>query len=329
MRISNLVSVIIPCYNGEQFIDVSIRSVYEQDYSNIELIVVDDGSTDNSKHLILAWENQFVQKGFRFLYVYQENRGLGGAIDTGLKYVTGKYLSLLDADDCFLQSSIAKRAAFLDEHEDYAGVRTNGWMLKGTDKIPFTSSENEKSNTDYFHALFFDGAANWAGSYMVRTELLFRFYPDRNIYPSRFGQNMQIILPVAYKRKFGMIDEPLMVYVLHENSLSQTGASEVKNDKDDKNFYGYLDIYQHMVDIIINDKEEKKLYLNCLNSWHFRHECEKAIEANDLRELKANYRQLIATGQATLEDRIRVNSYLNPMISLYYRIKRRLLATKH
>lgn len=323
-----MVSVIIPCFNSEKFIDISIRSVYEQDYSYIELIVVDDGSTDNSKERILAWEERFEQKGYSFRYIYQDNRGLGGAIDTGLKYVNGKYLSLLDADDYLLQGSIAKRAAFLDEHEDYAGVRTNGWMLKGTDKIPFTSSPNEKSNTDYFNALFFDGAPNWAGSYMVRTDLLFDFYPDRSIYPSRSGQNMQIILPVAYKRKFGMIDEPLMVYVLHENSLSQVGASEVKNAKDDKNFYGYLDIYQHMVDIIITDKEEKKLYLSCLNSWRFRHECEKALETKDKKKLKANFRQLISTGQDTLADRIKVYSYLNPLMSSYYRIKRRFSVTK-
>lgn len=320
-----MVSVIIPCYNGEQVIDISIHSVYEQDYPNIELIVVDDGSTDNSKNAIIAWEDRFVQKGFRFVYVYQENRGLAGAIDTGLKYVTGEYLTLLDADDYYLQGSIAKRAAFLDQHKEYAGVRSNGWMLRGADKKLFITSEKEKTTTDYFHALFFEGATNWAGSYMVRTEILFEFYPDRNIYPSRFGQNMQIILPVAYKRSFGLIDEPLMVYVVHENSLSQAGASETKKDKDDKNFYGYFDIYQHMIEDIITDADEKCLYSSRLNSWLFRHECEKAIEAKDRKTLMVKYKQLILTGQATTEDKIRFNSYLNPLVSLYYRIKRRIV----
>ena len=150
-----MVSVIIPCYNGEQVIDISIQSVFEQDYPDIELIVVDDGSTDSSKDRILAWKRKFLLKGFRFQYVHQTNRGPAGAIDTGLKYVTGEYLTLLDADDYFLQGSIQKRASFLDEHKDYAGVRTNGWMLKGTDMIPFISSEKEKASTDYFRALFF------------------------------------------------------------------------------------------------------------------------------------------------------------------------------
>ena len=324
-----MVSVIIPCYNGEHVIDNSICSVYEQNYSHIELIVVDDGSTDDSKEKILFWNDRFMQKGFKFHYIYQKNRGLAGAIDTGLKYVTGEYLTLLDADDYFLPGSIAKRAAFLDEHKDYAGVRTNGWMVKGSEKKLFITSAKEKETTDYFHALFFDAAINWAGSYMVRTEILFEFYPERNIYPSRFGQNMQIILPVAYKRKFGMIDEPLMVYVLHENSLSQAASFEAKKDKDDKNFYGYLDIYQHMVETIIVDKEEKALYLNCLNSWLFRHECEKAVYTNDKRKLMASYEQLKSTGQATLEDRIKFSSYLNPIEGLYYRVKRRLLNIRH
>lgn len=319
-----MVSVIIPCYNGEQVIDISIRSVYEQDYSEIELIVVDDGSLDNSKVQILAWEDRFVKRGFRFQYVYQENRGLGGAIDTGLKYVNGEYLTLLDADDYFLQGSIQKRASFLDEHKDYAGVRTNGWMLKGSDKIPFITSEKEKATSDYFYALFFGGATNWAGSYMVRTELLFDFYPKRNIYPSRFGQNMQIILPVAYHREFGLIDEPLMVYVLHENSLSQAALGDEKIKKDERNFYGYIDIYRHMIDAIIQDDIEKKVYENRVESWVFRHECDKAIISGSPTELEKNLKGLISTGNATINDKIKYYSYINPAKAFYYRVVRRL-----
>lgn len=324
-----LVSVIIPCFNGAEVIDDSIGSVYEQDYPNIELIVVNDGSTDNSGELILAWKDKFEQKGFRFQYVYQPNRGLAGAIDTGLKSVTGDYLTLLDADDFFLPGSVRKRAAFLDDHKDYAGVRTNGWIQKGSEKTLFITSEKEKTTTDYFNALIYDAAANWAGSYMVRTELLFAFYPDRNIYPSRFGQNMQIILPVAYKRKFGLIDEPLMVYVVHDNSLSQAASIDDKREKNDQNFYGYHDIYRHMIEIIIQDEKEKAKYLNVLNSWVFRHECEKAIDDNNKRELKSNYRQLELTGQAKIDDKVKYYSFIHSPKALFYRVKRKIINDKH
>ena len=315
--------MIIPCYNGEKYIDTSIRSVYEQDYPDIELIVVDDGSTDAGREKILAWRERFSEKGFSLQYVYQENQGLGGAINTGLKYVSGEFLTLLDADDYFLPGSVAKRAAFLEDHPDFAGVRTNGWMLKGDKRIPFIRSEKEKNSTDYFNALFFDGAVNWAGSYMVRTKELFDFYPVREIYPSRFGQNMQIILPVAYKKKFGCIDEPLMVYVLREKSLSQAGKDEKKREKKDRNFYGYIDIYRHMTEAVIDKEEERKIYLNLIDSWIFRHEFEKAAAEKDLDSLKRYFRALEETGCATLNDKIRYYSFVNRAREMFYRLVRR------
>ena len=317
------VSVIIPCYNGEKFIDTSIRSVYEQDYPDIELIVVDDGSTDAGRDKILAWVDRFREKGFSLQYVYQENLGPAGAVNTALKYVGGEYLTLLDADDYFLPGSVAKRAVFLDNHPDFAGVRTNGWMLKGDQKTPFIRSEKEKNSTDYFNALFFDGAVNWAGSYMVRAKLLFDFYPDREIYPSRFGQNMQIILPVAYKKKFGIIDEPLMVYVVHENSLTQSGAGEKEQEKTDRNFYGFIDIYRHMTEEIIHSEEEKKIYLNIIDSWIFRRKFEKAAAEKDLDSLKRYFRALEETGCATLNDKIRYYSFVNRAREMFYRLVRR------
>lgn len=322
--VHSTVSVVIPCYNGASVIDRSIKSVYMQDYPSIELIVVDDGSTDNSKNAILAWESNFAQKGYSLKYVFQENRGLGGAIDTGLKYVTGEYLTLLDADDYYLPGSVSRRAQFLNRHPDCAGVRTNGWMIKGKNRQLFVTSQKDKETTDLFYALFFDGVANWAGSYMVRTEILFEFYSDRNIYPSRFGQNMQIILPVAYKRKFGFIDEPLMAYVLHENSLSQAPSADEQCEKDNLNFYGYQDIYRHMIQSIIHDPEERAFYENRINSWLYRHECDRAVRTHDKQGLKNYFDALVSTGYATLNDIIAYNSVLNPAKALAYRIVRRL-----
>ena len=145
------VSVIIPCYNGENVIDRSIESVYIQECDYIiELVVVDDGSTDESKRRIHSWKSSFKSKGYILKYVYQENLGLGGAINTGLKYVTGEYLTLLDADDCFLEGSIKKRADFLEANPDYVGVRTNGWQDKhGERKLFVTNSEEKKRRKRY------------------------------------------------------------------------------------------------------------------------------------------------------------------------------------
>ena len=318
------ISVVIPCFNAEKYIDMAISSIYEQNYPDIELIVVNDGSTDHSEEIILSWKNRFADKGYELKYLYQRNQGQAAATSLALKYVTGDYLTLLDADDYFLPGSFKKRADFLNTHPDYAGVRTNGWQIRQDDKKLFVSSESEKRETNYFDALFFSGAVNWAGSYMVRTEILFEFYPNRSIYPSRYGQNMQIILPVAYKRKFGFIDEPLMVYELHEGSHSQASSKVDRYEKETKNLYGYLDIYRYMIEHLIQDSSEKKRYENVIDSWQFRHECDRAKRNNKIDDLRYWYIKLCKTGHANLNDKIKYCESLAPIKALYYRVLRRL-----
>src|SRR5699024_4081686 len=89
-----LVSVILPVYNAEDYISDAIQSVLNQTYTDWELIVVDDGSTDQTKKVI----NPFLEDD-RIRYFYQENGGQGSARNKGIERAKGIYLALLDADD--------------------------------------------------------------------------------------------------------------------------------------------------------------------------------------------------------------------------------------
>lgn len=302
--IKNLVSVIIPCYNGECFIDRSIRSVYEQDYPSVELIVVDDGSTDRSKERIMEWEGLFLHAGRKFRYIYQQNRGLGGAIDTGLKYVSGQYLTLLDADDRFLQGAISKKAAYLIQNPDVAAVRNNGWIVSGKTRWLFVQTDAEKNLADVFTALLLGKTNNWAGSYMVRTELLFSFYQDRVIYPSRFGQNLQILLPVVYKRRCGFIDEPLMEYIRQEESLSSAALNGASLSKEILNADGYLDIRRHLLKEIVTDQVSQEILLKQIYAEHCRRKMQIALAHKSKCLLVESYMELKNTIVPTLNDRI-------------------------
>ena len=323
---SKIVSVIIPCYNGEDVINRSIESIYIQKCDNyiIELIVVDDGSKDGSQKIINSWKSSFQKKGHLFKYVYQNNSGLGGAINKGLKYVTGEYLTLLDADDCFIQGSIKKRADFLEKNLDYAGVRTNGWQDKHGVRKLFVTNPEEKKDTNLFDRLIGGNATNWAGSYMIRTNDLFSFYPMREIYPSRFGQNMQILLPLSYKTKFGFIDEPLMIYFLQDNSHSQAATPEEQLKKNDVNFYGYQDIYLHMLDLTVKNEEEYNYYLNIIKSWQYKHELKKAMLQGDKEKMKIFFDKYKATGRMTLNEEIEFCTELNFIKTIILKIYRRL-----
>ena len=87
-----LVSIITPCYNGAAVIGRMIESVLAQTYDNIEYILVNDGSKDDTERVVLSYQEQFEKRGYRFLYVKQENGGLGAAINAGLRVFSGDYL---------------------------------------------------------------------------------------------------------------------------------------------------------------------------------------------------------------------------------------------
>ncbi|NHZ86169.1 MAG: glycosyltransferase [Planctomycetia bacterium] len=90
------VSVIIPVFNGEKYLTETLQSVLEQTYNDIEIIVVDDGSTDNTAKIIK--QNREIK------YIYQNNQGTAAAFNQGIKFAAGKYFSFLGADDLWLKN---------------------------------------------------------------------------------------------------------------------------------------------------------------------------------------------------------------------------------
>lgn len=120
------VSVIIPAYNQGHYLGEAIESVLSQTYQDFEIIVVDDGSADNTSEVAQGFADP------RIKYVYQENAGLSAARNTGIRYASGAYLTYLDSDDCFLPRKlelllqaftadpdlgfVAGQAILIDEH---------------------------------------------------------------------------------------------------------------------------------------------------------------------------------------------------------------------
>ena len=316
----NRVSVIIPCYNGEGTIDRAICSVYEQDYQNIELIVVDDGSTDNSKEKILVWKKKLDSNCRNLIYIYQENQGPGGAINKGLKYVTGDFLMLLDADDEYLSGAISEKINYFALHPECNIVRSNGWIVKNGQKYLFVYNEKEKEQTNIFLSLLRGETNNWAGSYMVRTAPLFKFYPDREIYASRFGQNLQIILPVAYNGSCGFIDKPLMNYIRQENSLSQTSDEQTAKKKALENAAGFRNIREHMVKQIVCDKEKQSKYLQNVKGAYWRGIMQIAAQFKDRSLLLKAKKKLIQYETMQFQDKVLYYNTLCPPIALLLRV---------
>ncbi len=109
-----LVSVIIPAYNSAKTIERTLESVFNQDYPSIEIIVVNDGSTDNTELVLKKYEN-------KIKYFYQDNAGVSVARNLGLEKSSGDYIQYLDADDLLAKGKLTKQIqALTDAHADVA-----------------------------------------------------------------------------------------------------------------------------------------------------------------------------------------------------------------
>ena len=98
MKFTPLISVVIPAYNAEQFLDETLESVLSQTYENWECIIVNDGSTDNTESIAKKW----CEKDARFRCFYKENSGASDTRNFGIKEARGEYIAFLDADDLYM-----------------------------------------------------------------------------------------------------------------------------------------------------------------------------------------------------------------------------------
>lgn len=128
MKEKPLASVIIPTYNREKYIKRAIESALNQTYRNIEIIIVNDGSTDKTKEVLQPY---FTDQ--RIHYIYQENQGVSKARNNGIKVAKGKYIALLDSDDFWRDpQKLEKQVSFLKTHPDY--VLTGGGIIRVSEK---------------------------------------------------------------------------------------------------------------------------------------------------------------------------------------------------
>jgi glycosyltransferase involved in cell wall biosynthesis len=121
MEKHSLVSVIIPVFNGETYIVEAIESVLNQTYPSLELIVVDDGSTDDTQRILKDYHS-------RLRCVSQQNSGVSAARNYGLRLARGEYIVFLDADDVLLPTKLTNQVACLDREPDVGSVHS-GWHL--------------------------------------------------------------------------------------------------------------------------------------------------------------------------------------------------------
>ena len=109
-----MVSIIVPTYNNAHLISETLKSIWNQTYSDWECLVIDNGSTDNTSDVVRI----FCESDRRFIYVYQRNNGVSAARNAGLRLLKGDYVQFLDSDDLLETDKISRQVEYLENNED-------------------------------------------------------------------------------------------------------------------------------------------------------------------------------------------------------------------
>lgn len=196
-----LVSIVITCYNDEEFLGEAIESALGQSYPNVETIVVDDGSTDGTATLAGSFGN-------RVTVVRKENGGLSSARNAGVDAARGNYITFLDADDILMPDFVTKTAAVLEADP------TISWVYVQLEHFGRESGVSEFPE--------FDVDRLTEGNYLratalLRSELFFDMRFDEKL---RTGwEDWDFFLSLAQRGDRGrLLDEPLMLYRKHPES---------------------------------------------------------------------------------------------------------------
>lgn len=225
-----LVSILTPCYNTGHLLWRLLDSVLAQTYPFIEMFIIDDGSTDNTRAVYDVYSNKFQKRGYVLNYIYQENQGQSMAINNGLKLINGEYLVWPDSDDFYATTNaIEKMVSCLSSFgEEYAMVRSFQRIINEDtlEEISICVGENKEDYSLFEDCLFhFNGFYFGAGAYMVRTKALAKT-TEMSIYTHRdAGQNWQIFLPILYNYRCLTLKEILYNVIARSDSHSRNGYS--------------------------------------------------------------------------------------------------------
>ena len=167
-----LVSIVIPCYNHEKYIEESIQSAIEQTYANIELIVIDDGSHDQSVALIEKMREKCESRFVNFKFIARENRGLSKTLNQALGLVEGEFFSVLASDDIMFPEKTITQLNLINHDPEVIAIFTAHQYIDADSQVISIKSSSYKEFT--FKDIFFHQHDIPASSQMIRVNELRR-----------------------------------------------------------------------------------------------------------------------------------------------------------
>lgn len=214
------VSVLLPVYNGSNYVNEAIASILNQSFTNFEFIIINDGSTDNSLEIINSFDDSRIR-----LINNSINSGIVKSLNTGLDQAVGKYILRMDADDISLPKRIEKQVNFMDKNPGIGISGTQVLILEGLKKKiksnPFINPEDIKANLLYKSSLAHP-------TVIMRKSLLdkhnLRYSED---YP--YAEDYELWFRATQKFKITNMNQALLAYRKHDHRSSSMYSKEQMN----------------------------------------------------------------------------------------------------
>jgi len=249
----DLVSVVIPVYNSEKFLRESIESVLNQTFKNIEVITIDDGSTDKSLDIL----QQFSDK---ITIISQPNQGLAVALNAGIKKIHGKWFKWFSPDDILYPNAIEILVEEASKLPDNTIIYSNWELIDEENNIIRLLSESNYNNLKKFefNVRLLDGQQINVNTTLIPTSLLKNGCLFQNLEdPVAIDYDFFLRSAILFNSKFHLIEKILLKYRIHPSQLSHKSISET---------ISFLDIVRKNVLSEINQEDQKK-YLDSLDGY--------------------------------------------------------------
>lgn len=203
-------STIIPTFNRSEQVQTAIESVLSQDFKDNEIIIVDDGSNDQTAEIL---EKKY---GARIKVLSQENEGVSSARNTGIKEASGEWLAFLDSDDLWLKNKLSKQYEFIKNHPEFLISQTQEIWIRNQVRVNQHKKHAKKSGDLFVASLTMCEIS--PSSVIIHRSIFDEFHFDEN-FPA--CEDYDLWLQITQKYQIGLIQEALMIrHGGHSDQLS-------------------------------------------------------------------------------------------------------------
>ncbi|WP_288222123.1 glycosyltransferase [uncultured Clostridium sp.] len=321
-----MISLILPVYNVEKYLQECLDSILNQSYGDYELIIINDGSTDGSIKIIEDYRDKF--KNIKI--ITQENKGLSETRNIGLKYAMGEYILFVDSDD-FLRKDMLEKLIneALETNSDivisnYYLYYSNINIIKYLKDMP---KEQSYSNNEVINLMLMNKIQghvwNKLFKYTLLKEINFEFETDRfmeDIFP--------IFKAISRANKITYIDEALYFYRQREGSIINKKNKKLTEDY----YHAITSIIKYIEDNEINVKEDNlRVFKAIVFSYFIYHYTNEDIKNNyksfkksNYSNLNINFKEFVFLKDVKFQDKLRIFLWKLGLFNFVKKVKRKL-----